>query len=147
MKLIEHECVVTDMNFTCDSTTCFGCNTKNPNKFIRIHSTIGGSEYLCMGCYSKNQTHSLNQCYFCVKTLKIDFSRLKIGDIICGGIDAFQMCYNCLCTNDYVGGDDNPCGILFGVMDRIPDDCGIEHYSFCDDLENKFANVKNINNP
>ena len=52
MKLIEHECVVTDMNFTCDSTTCFGCNTKNPN--LLSHSLIlTHLDPICHLCYKK----------------------------------------------------------------------------------------------
>lgn len=108
------------MNFTCDSL-CFGCGTNHPNKFISLkRKGCDLSFHLCMECFTLNKTHKYFNCYYCEKIVKLDYTQLKLGDIIQGGMAAFNLCLKCLCNT----GDISTSEKWFGMMDltdEMPD--------------------------
>lgn len=53
---------------------------------------------ICNNCIDENKYNQFMSCINCNVPIHLDFTKLKNGDIILGGIFAFCCCYKCLTT-------------------------------------------------
>ena len=97
--MIGRNCKVIKHLFT-SKMSCFGCGFYNNDKFIKLFIDDGlRSPEICIKCYDENIYKQRINCKKCNKLLKINFTQLKLGDVIQGGIFSFCICLSCLINN------------------------------------------------
>lgn len=97
MKLINTTCKIVQHTFS-SMDQCFGCNKIGvSNKFIRFKDKNDCmSLSICVDCKDENEVSKLMICINCNKNFLLDFTQLKLNDMIQGSMYAFFCCDHCL---------------------------------------------------
>jgi hypothetical protein len=75
---------------------CIGCGGENEKVYVNIQLKYGSIESICFRCYENNIKNKWMTCHCCFCKFLIDFTKLKKGDVLQGGIAGLNNCLKCL---------------------------------------------------
>lgn len=117
---------------------CWGCRDWGESmKYCVLQQRgITLSHSICIECYENNINNKLKKCINCDCSFLLDFTKLKVHDIIKYGFDELLYCFNCLIKKD------KKCPGYYGHLDEIENE-DYQDFDYWSEefIEPKFKNL------